>query len=354
MPNPLPVCPVGFLGTLKDDPRSPESFALPACLTSLMEYLGEDVRAQTIDAHNREWEKRKLNDAILAATGMAFGLLWHSENCRSCLDLTQVDEPNVVRRAFDYVGYDCEVIDRTDDNLGEMKSRIVGSIDAGKPVLAFGVVGPPECAIVCGYERGGDTLLGWCHFQSHKPEDCAPNGMFRKADWHKELWKIVLCGEKKEPVTDLQEIVRHGVGISAANEIGGLYAGAAAYDAWVNYVANPANRKLRGKELRDTFWLHHTVVGNHAEARCYLGDFLRDQVGENAQLRKAAALYAEIHDTCWKIWAVSGGLSSKNGYKAFRKKKKQAAIAALIREIEALDFQAVAALNTWLDENKAQ
>jgi len=88
----LDVRSVGFLNNLKDDMRAPESFAFPACLTSLMEYLGEDAKWETIHAHDREYTRRNLYNGILAATGMAFGLLWHRENCPSSFDLTQVND----------------------------------------------------------------------------------------------------------------------------------------------------------------------------------------------------------------------------------------------------------------------
>jgi AraC-like DNA-binding protein len=109
----LDVRSVGFLQNLKNDNRSPESFAFPACMTSLMEYIGEDARWQTIHAHNREWTKRKLNDAFLAATGMGFGILWHKDVCPSSFDLTQVNEHNAtIKYAFDYIGYDCDILEK--------------------------------------------------------------------------------------------------------------------------------------------------------------------------------------------------------------------------------------------------
>ena len=358
----LDVRSVGYLNNLKGDPRSPESFALPACLTSLMECLGEDPRWETTRAHNRDWQKRRLYDAILAATGMSFGLLWwHSDEkpgevCPSSFDLTQVNPEHneTIRRAFAYVGYECEIMDRTDGNFEQMKRRVAASIDAGKPVLSFGPLEPhEECSIVCGYDDGGDTLFGWSHWQSRQPADNEPNGMFRVSDWHKNMWKIVLCGEKTQPKAGLREIVRHGLTIAAADDIGGLYAGRAAYNAWVNYVSDPAYRKMNRRELAGKYWFHGVLVGNHAEARAYLGGFLRHETGGDAHLAKAADLYMEIHDTCWKVWGAAGGgpgKSDKKACKALRKPKKRAAIAALIRKIEALDFAAAAELQAWLVE----
>jgi len=349
----LDVRSVGFLHNLKNDTRSPEDFALPACLTSLMEYIGEDARWQTITAHNREWTKRKLNDAILSATGMGFGLLWHKDVCPSCYDLTQVNDHNAtIKYAFDYVGYNCEILDKADTGFNEMKSRITESIDAGRPVLAFGVVGPPECAIVCGYDSGGDTLFGWSHFQSSDPGDCENNGMFRISGWYNNVWKIVLCRDKKEPEDDLKDIVRRGIAITTATELSGYYSGAAAYDAWVGYVTDPAYETMGDDELRGRFEFHSNLVGNHAEARCYLGGFLHESAGDDITLHKIADLYNEIHDTCWQVWAATDGWSSPDSeaYKGLRDKAKRDKAAELIRKIEELDFAAVEGLRGWLDK----
>lgn len=347
----LDVRSVGFLQNLKNDMRSPESFALPACMTSLMEYIGEDARWQTIRAHDREYTKRRLYDAILAATGMAFGLLWHKDVCPSSFDLTQVNDHNAtILHAFDYVGYNCEIVERTGSNLREMKDLITQSIDAGRPVLAFGIVGPPECSIVCGYDGGGDTLFGWSHFQSYNPDDCESDGMFRKSDWYDGIWKIVLCRDKKEPKTGLKDIIRRGVAITTATELNGYSSGEAAYDAWVQYVSDPACESMGDDELRSRYWFHHALVGNHAEARCYLGNFLHESAGTEERLHKIGGLYNEIHDTCWQVWGVAGGISAADGYKCLRDAAKRKELADLIGKIEELDFSAVNELKAWLDQ----
>ena len=355
----LDVRSVGYLNNMPGDPRSPESFALPACLTSLMEAIGEDVRQTTIHAHGRDWQKRLLYDAILAATGMGFGLLWwhdkekSPEVCPSSFDLTQVNAEHneTIRRAFAYVGCACQIVERTEDNFEQMKRLIVQSIDAGKPVLTFGPVEPhEESSIVCGYDDKGDTLFGWSHWQSQGPADTEPNGMFRVSGWEcKNMWKIVLCGEKTQPQTDLREIIQHGLAIAAADDIGGLYAGHAAYDAWAAYVSDPVYRKIKKKDLQGKYWFHNVLTGNHAEARAYLSGFLRAVADDDPRLAKAADLYMEIHDTCWKVWGVAGGMGKKSAFKSLRGPKKRAAIADLIRKLEALDFAAAQELQAWLD-----
>jgi len=347
----LDVRSVGFMQNLENDMRAPESFALPACMASLMEYIGEDVRWQTIHEHNSDYRKRSLYDAILTATGMAFGILWDKEQCPSSFDLTQVNEHNdTIRFAFDYVGYDCEIADKADYSFNEMKNLITQSIDEGRPVLAFGVVGPPECSIVCGYDNGGDILFGWSHFQSHNKDDCESNGMFRKSGWYDDIWKIVLCKDKKEPKNELKDIIKRGIAISTADNLNGYYAGAAAYDAWAKYIENPAYETMEDQELRGKYWFHNVLVGSHAEARYYLGQFLHESAGDDIELHKIAGLYNQIHDTCWKIWGVSGSTNTNDGYTCLRDKEKRDEIVKLIRKIEELDLSAADQLKSWLED----
>lgn len=350
----LDVRPIGLLDDpqMKDDTRSPESFPFPACLTSLMETLGEDVQWETTPDHGRDWTHRQANKAYLAASGMAFGLLWHPDICQSSLDLTQVnqDHNDTIRYAFDYAGYDCDIIEKTDDNAALLRAKVALSIDAGRPVLAFGVMGPPECGIICGYDDGGETVCGWYHFQSHDPADCLPNGMFVKKNWTAGkpfadgLWKIVLCGGKKEPQTSLMPILKRGVAIMEATEIGGYLAGGAAYDAWTAYVQDPAYEGMDGEALKGKHWLHHVLVGSHAEARCYLGGFLHAQANGNPLIIKAADCFNEIHDTCWKVWGVLGGLHAPDGYLGLRDARKRAELAVLIGRIRELDRAALSSL----------
>lgn len=346
----LDVRQVGFLRNIKGDTRSPESFAFPACLTSLMEYLGEDVGWESIQAHNREWTHRFANKAYLAASGMAFGLLWHPDICPSSFDLMQVNKSHndTVRYAFDYAGYHYEIVDRQNTDRDAMRTKVVASIDAGRPVLAFGIVGPPECGIICGYGQNGATVYGWSHFQSYDPTDCAVNGMFRISGWEKEVWEIVLCGEKKARDTDLRRIIARGISIMETTEIDGYLAGSAAYDAWIDYVSDSACEDMDGQTLRKRHGFHSMLVGNHAEARCYLGNFLNAQANGHESLVKAADCFNQIHDTCWKAWGVLGGLGAKDGFLGLRKSASRRELAQVIRDMKALDATALVALKRYL------
>jgi hypothetical protein len=338
----LDVRRVGFAHDLGSDTRSPESFAFPACLTSLVESLGGDVGWRTIEAHGREWTERFAYKDYLVATGMAFGLLWHPEHCLSSADLSQVnaEHNDTIRRGFDYAGRRNEIVEKSEGNAALLRDRIVANIDAGRPVLAFGIVGPPECGIICGYDQDGEVLLGWSHFHT--------DGMFRESAWLSGLWKIVLCGEPKAPVRDLKNIVEHGLSIMDMQEVGGYEAGVAAYDAWIAHVSDKSCESMDDGALRHWHELHHLLVGNHAEARAYLSNFLAQRGAGQPQLEQAAGHFMNIHDTCWRVWDVLGGLGAPDGHLGLRDPAKRDELAAMLGSIRDLDLLAADALRAWL------
>lgn len=345
----LNVTRVGLGKNLNDDMRSPESFAFPACLTSLMECVGEDARWETIRAHNRDYTQRFLNKQILAATGMSFGLLWSPTICPSSFDLMQVnDHAETIRLGFDYVGYDCEIIS-PEVGVAELRGLLVKSIDAGKPVLGFGIAGDPECRILCGYEDGGKYVLGYGFFPGDRQDvQTLENGMFRLGDWEKDVWTLVICGKKKQAETAPHLILERGVHIMEQSNIDGYLAGGAVYDAWAAYVTDDAYTNMDDQPLRGRYWFHYTLTGNHAEARAYLGGFLMSVANGNEHLVRAAGCMNDIHSACWQLWGVAGGVSAKDGYLCLRDKAKRDELAQIIGEIRVLDNEGKDAMKQWL------
>ncbi|GAB3433445.1 hypothetical protein [Flindersiella endophytica] len=45
-------------------------------------------------------------------------------------------------------------------------------------MLAFGIIGPPECGILTGYDQDGDVILGYSYFQ--EPDVV---GYYEQTDW---------------------------------------------------------------------------------------------------------------------------------------------------------------------------
>jgi len=60
-------------------------------------------------------------------------------------------------------------------------------IDNGVPVIALGIIGPPEACVITGYRGNGQTLLGWNCFQD-SPEFASSvtfdeSGYFITSSW---------------------------------------------------------------------------------------------------------------------------------------------------------------------------
>ncbi len=321
----LPVRKVGFIGNTNDD-RSPESFPLPACMASLMETLGEGYGDITIYAHNRSYTKRLANHAFLGASGMAFSLLWSDAYDPRTMDVS-LTEPlsETVRRIFAFAGYTYDLFIAGDYNKDTVYREILHSIDAGKPVIMFGLFQHSECAIIAGYEDLGGVLLGWSHFQGEGKVETADNGMFRISDWDDSWTSIVILREKTERTFSYRDALKNGLAEMRKTEACGYAAGAAAFDAWISAVSQP--------EVSPALCRYHTdILFNYAELRAWGSDFLRD-----AGLESAADAFMQIHDLCWQADAAACG---EQGFALLENRRKVAEIlgqmASLDKKVESM------------------
>lgn len=326
----LNVTKVGFNGQTGDN-RSPESLPFPACMASLLEAIGAPSPTREIHAHDTVYTKRVNNDTVLAASGMAFGLLWSREYCMSALDLMQVGQHReVIRRAFGYLGYSYKLLDRQEMGADMVKRQIVASIDAGRPALVFALFDPPECAIVAGYDDDGDTLIGWSHFQEGQKTEA--NGMFRVENWQNSgWWMFVVPDEKIAPMLDARDVLQHGLDILRMTEGEGYDMGQAAYAQWLAALEGD------GKGL---FNFHRSLLFSLAELRCWGSNFLRD-----AGVCDAADCFQKIHDLCWEMFGKA------NNEQAFAEAENRLAVAAVLREIAKQDEQAALCIEAFLKEH---
>jgi AraC-like DNA-binding protein len=141
-------------GVQKVEYRYGECTPFAASLRSCLNYLGQDARYAY----------------LMAATGAAFRLRWNP----SCWDAGNVDIMNVFAdpeeafvRGFRAAGRSFAFLRRDADTTKEEFIRFIrAEIDEGRPVVALGIIGPPEACVIAGYRAGGDTLLGWNFFQA--------------------------------------------------------------------------------------------------------------------------------------------------------------------------------------------
>lgn len=307
-------------------PRCPEDICFPSCLRATLDYLGDSIGCRHLPTQNPTWALNCSYAYLLGASGYAFGLAWRPNWDPGSGDIRFLtDDPREpFRRALASVGYGGEVLLKAQGWQEEARYRdkIVASLrDRGRPVLALGVVGPPECCLVTGYDEGGDLLIGWSFFQD-MPEfspnsGVEPTGEFRQRDWFSQTEGLILIGDK-EDVPKRGEIYRDTLRwaldlIRRPTADDGWATGLAAYDAWAGHLLQ--DEAFPPDDLT-TLWahfgVHNNTVGNVAEARWYGSLFLTQAANEEpwmaADLLRAAACMATEHDLMWKAWELVGGI----------------------------------------------
>ena len=140
---------------------------------------------------------------------------WEGDNV--ALFYMHADPAATDRRAFQAAGYAWEYVEKSpgQDDESVFRRRIIESIQHGRPVVGYGVVGPPEPCIITGYDEGGKVLIGWSCFQDvpgfndgleFEPAPTPAEGnFFRKRDWLKDTACLVVIGDRLErpPLAEL-------------------------------------------------------------------------------------------------------------------------------------------------------
>ncbi len=304
---------VGFYGDVKDCGGKPwpEDFIFPSCLRSILEYHGD-----TYNDYVR----------ILGVSGSGFFLNWGGWDCSStAVYFMSADVSAVFTHTFDAIGYEssshCGANNVTPEKIRDI---VIREINAERPCMCHGVVGPPETSLITGYDEGGDVLIGWSFFQSEaefaEGLGFEPNGYFRKRDWEPVTWDVMTVGEKtSEP--DVKETFRKALewGLQVARTPTSHMErpnGIAAYDAWADHLLRDDEiANWRPGDSRDKpFEAHRCASGVIAEGRCYLSNFIARDVPscmpyQASRLYAAASCYAKEHELMWELWNNEGDMT---------------------------------------------
>lgn len=342
-------------------PFCPEDICFPSALKACLEYLGDPIGCKHTCPPTRGLASCGYA-YLVGTTGEALALAWPSDwqFGNAIRNLAAITDDAPYRRALDSIGYGGEVVRKAPgaDDEARFRDHIIASIAAQRhPVIGFGVAGPPEAAIITGYDAGGDVLIGWSFFQG-MPEFSAglefePSGYFRKRGWFAETEGLVLIGDKRE-APKLAEIYARALGwnieIARRPEVSGLANGFAAYTAWAEALSHdehfPAGDEAT---LRARHFLHDANVGMVAENRWYGAQFLLE-AAEHLHYRAAedlfiaAARLAGEHDLMWQVWNAAGGNGNPDAWARFAEPAVRREIVPLILAAREKDVDAVAHL----------
>lgn len=281
----------------------------PICIKAVSEYLGDDVSYPY----------------VMAATGAAFRLVWNTE----CWDLSNVDIYHAFTESNQVYGLGAKALGREFSFLGregsttkeEFLDYVKEHLAEGYPCIALGIIGPPEACIVAGYDRDGDSLLGWNFFQ-HDPEyaggvSTAENGYFiSKGWWENTDTQAVMClgpvnGEGMAPT----EILRRAVKALEGRKECSYAKGILAYDAWremllqESWFASDVYESLFSKLLVQNDAAQCLADGREQGAR-YLLELAARQTGEDsAKLEQAARHFRNVSAAAGEMSGLIGDWS---------------------------------------------
>lgn len=357
--------------------RCPEDLSFASAVRACLEYLGDSEYGCKHAATPRPGCITNCTYAhILGISGTAFWLTWrpgfYTDNAEFRLMSDDPEAP--IRHTFQALGYEYEYLTPTaEHDEAYLRQRIIHSVcDLRRPVISFGIIGPPECGIITGYDEDGAILVGWNYFQTDPAFNAGlkaePSGYYRKRDWFQNCAGLVIIGEKHDRPTlgnIYRQAVQWGIQVARTPEVtsnGTLYHnGLAAYTAWAEHLSHDADFPVDNETvLRNHHWIHELAIGLVAEARWYGSQFLvgmtehvdagvhRDAIED---IYHAAGYLAGEHELMWKLWDLEGGNGNPE---AFRKMAEPAIRQLMISVIlEARDKLARAvehldrALNRW-------
>jgi hypothetical protein len=217
--------------------------------------------------------------------------------------------PEPHQRAFAALGYQFSAAPREDK--AAMIRAIKESIAAGRPVIAFVLVGPPEAGIVTGYDKGGETLIGWSYFQDQKEKYCEIPDWFGTMS-HAGLGVIVIGEKAAKRPSDRETLIsslKWAIDLARTPKRPGLpdhASGLAAYDAWADGLEVDADYPADDAKTMDTRGMVQCDQCAMLYERHSAAAFLRQMamVAPEAadHLGNAAMLYDQTADCGARLW----------------------------------------------------
>jgi len=218
-----------------------ECLPFPIVLRNCLNYMGQQIS----------------HSFLLSVCGAAFSMRWNLskwDEGQHDIVLTYPDPYKVFERGFHAAGRSFKMLKREASDKEGFKNFIREEINAGRPVIALGIVGPPEACIIAGYRDDVDTLLGWSLFQKgaefKKGVRCHENGYFITKAWWENKSSVLLMaiGEEQKPLSSDAEILQTALEVmtlesfvTTHGETSEIACGQAAYNAWAERIDDDAN-----------------------------------------------------------------------------------------------------------------
>ncbi len=304
---------------------------------------------------------------VMAITGAAFRLRWNVEYWDGGnVDIMNIyeDRFEAFRRAFAAAGRSYRLLKREDSNKEEFIRFIKNELEEGRPVIAFGIIGPPEACLITGYRENGDQLLGWNCFQEN--QEFAKNvtqdesGYFVTDGWWENECTVALIavGERQEALASHKEILTNALQIltkeqvmfyDPENKSTTEYAGGQrAYECWARKIGD--DKEFPGGAILPILY-ERLVCQNDAvvmlsEGRFYAATYLEQVAREEPQVEKecksAAEYLRRAAELGLKMGEVVGGfIQDEERIQHFAKPEIRKELVTLIHKAQGFEAEAV-------------
>ena len=312
-----------------------QTLPFPMCLQSVLNYMGQNISYAE----------------LVAYSGEAFRQRWECDGWNpAAIDPRFIYERplETYERAFNGAGRKYVISVDSEDKKAIIKddaiALIKAELDCGRPVIALGVVGPPEACVITGYKDNGETVLGWSLFQ--KSEWCNgceidETGYFIKRNWWASTEGIMVVGEEIGRRTSDLQVLENALRLMTAEQIFTydgtypMYGAQKAYEEWAQALETDAF-DLGGAQMGQTDAERMAGEGRHYAA-IYMEMLATKHPNLSTAFKACAKLFEAISDCVHKITELreAQGLESK---------RTRAQMAALIRQAAKHESDACAIL----------
>lgn len=282
---------------------------------------------------------------LLAASGAAFRMIWNLEYWDGGnIDIRYLsqDPTEPIRRSFAAAGRSFRILCKpgkegqftaekapagndyvTVGGKEDFTRFIKQEIDQGRPVIGFGIIGPPEACIITGYKEDCESLVGWNFFQD-MPEfaggvEKEPCGYFVKKGWfeHPETVMVVSIGNLTSPPDEriqLREVLNYALTVMETPKVGTCANGFTGYQAWADSLLKesefPKNALL--PLLMERLMCQTDAMCMIGEGRWCAGTYLDCAAGRYPEaadsLKAAAGLFKQEHGLVMEMGRSLEGL----------------------------------------------
>jgi hypothetical protein len=287
-------------------------------------------------------------DYLMGITGAAFRRLWNRDDGGNVGILRYENEP--FRQSFAALGYEWRTVP-ADAGKGEMLAGIRDSLSHGRPVISFGIIGPPESGLVAGFDGDGGPLYGWSYFQDQCERYYEQRAWFETMDNRSGVGLLIIGDRQPARPTDREVFVsalRWALDLEHTAHRPNLpehVCGLAAYDAWADALEVDADYPPDDPAVMGTRIMVYGDQCVMVEERHEAARFLRRMKAVAPQaaahhLEQAAVLYDSVADRVTPLWPWPIDPSA-GALRALADARTRRELAGHIRAARALEAQAV-------------